>query len=55
MLVDHTAVTSGRRLAAYGNIRGTYIHAMLSTKWYFGAPPQELHELYRKLYTDLYR
>jgi hypothetical protein len=91
-------VTSGRRLAAWGNFRGTYIHFVIGARallllllllllpalareswaglvalglqqlaqdtgtarcaglrWYLGASPEELVQLYRTMYTDNYR
>ena len=47
--------TSGRRLSAWGNVKGTYIHFMIATQWYFGATPAQIQALYDRLYTDNYR
>ncbi len=55
MLLGQTAVTSGRRLAAWGPAYATYVHALISVKWYFGSSYAELHRLYRNMYTDTYR
>jgi hypothetical protein len=54
-ILDQHVVTSGRRLAAWGNIKGTYIHFVIGLKWYLGASPEELVQLYRSMYTDDYR
>ena len=55
MILQPASVTSGRRLAAWGNLRGTLIHLRLSTHWYFGGSVQQLRHLYHSLYTDKYR
>jgi hypothetical protein len=55
MLLGQTARTSGRRLAAWGPAYATYVHALISVKWYFGASYTELHGLYRTMYSDAYR
>ncbi len=74
MMLDQTAITSGRRLIEWGPLYGTYVHvsrrplsafslpsctyppqALIGARWYFGASYQELHQLYRDLYTDRFR
>ena len=50
-----TAETSGRRLAAWGNLKATWIHFQLGLRWYLGASPEQLQHLYRSMYTDAYR
>ena len=55
MLLNPPAHTSGRRLAEWGNLKGTWIHFRLATHWYFGGSTEELHQLYRRLYTDDFR
>ena len=47
--------TSGRRLASYGNIRGTYILFRIALEWYLGVEPDRLQQLYWELWTDKYR
>jgi hypothetical protein len=51
-VLDRVNVTSGRRLAAWGNWKGTAIHVVLGVSWYFGKDPQQLYELYHRMYTD---
>lgn len=46
--------TSGRRLEAWGNVYGTYVHFRISVAWYLGASPERLRQLYDRLYTDLF-
>ena len=55
MLTSRTVTTSGRRMAAWGNVWSTYVQFRIAIAWVFGAPPAELHRLYRTLYTDAYR
>lgn len=55
MILSPPSHSSGRRLAALGNIRGTWIHFRLATHWYFGGSVKELKKLYDRLYTDAYR
>ncbi len=50
-----TAATSGRRLAAWGNLKATWIHFQLGLRWYMGASPEQMQELYRAMYTDAFR
>lgn len=49
------AVTSGRRIEAWGELRATVVFFAIGLRWYLGAAPAELHALYRTLYTDAYR
>ncbi len=49
------AETSGRRLAAWGNLKATWIHFQLGLRWYLGASPKQLQELYHRMYTDSFR
>ncbi|KAK9826333.1 hypothetical protein WJX74_009762 [Apatococcus lobatus] len=49
------AETSGRRLAAWGNLKATWIHFQLGLRWYLGASPEQLQQLYRAMYTDAFR
>ena len=49
------AETSGRRLAAWGNVKATWIHFQLGLQWYLGASPEQLQQLYRAMYTDAFR
>jgi hypothetical protein len=54
-VLDRPSVTSGRRLAAWGSLRATYIHFRVATHWYFGGSAEQLKELYVRLYTDSFR
>jgi hypothetical protein len=54
-VLDRVSVTSGRRLAAWGAARSTYIHAVLGGCWYFQRDPAALRRLYEELYTDAFR
>ncbi|KAK9917082.1 hypothetical protein WJX75_000749 [Coccomyxa subellipsoidea] len=49
------AWTSGRRLQAWGNAHATAVHFILGMSWYLGATPQQMRNLYARLYTDVYR
>lgn len=55
MVMWPPARTSGRRLAAWGNLKATTIHFRLGLGWYMGASPEELKDMYDSLYTDNYR
>jgi hypothetical protein len=55
LLMDRSVVTSGRRLAAWGSARATWIHFRIALKWVGGAGPAEMRRLYDDLYTDAYR
>ena len=55
MVLDPPSMTSGRRLAALGNPRATYVHVVIGMSWYLGASPQQLDALYERLYTDRIR
>jgi len=48
-------ITSGRRIAAWGPIRATYIHFRIGLSWFLGAKQEALYRLYHRLYTDRYR
>lgn len=52
---NRLSVTSGRRLDAWGPLRATYIHARIGISWYFRRDPEQLKELYTRLYTDSFR
>lgn len=54
-VLDRKAVTSGRRIAALGSWKATYVHVVISLNWYFGKDPQQLRKLYDELYTDAFR
>lgn len=54
-VLDRVNVTSGRRLAAWGDLKATYIHVVMSLCWYLERDPQRLHALYKKIYTDVFR
>jgi hypothetical protein len=54
-VLDRVNVTSGRRLAAWGELKATYIHVVMSLCWYLERDPQKLHQLYKKIYTDVFR
>ena len=55
MVLSPVARTSGRRLEAWGNARATRIHFALGLRWYAGATPAQLLDLYHSIYTDSYR
>ncbi|KAJ9514068.1 hypothetical protein QJQ45_021164, partial [Haematococcus lacustris] len=54
-LLSHTAVTSGRRIEAWGSAWATFVHFRIGLGWYLGASGEELKQLYTRLYTDSYR
>lgn len=54
-VLDRVCVTSGRRLEAWGPIRSTYIHFVIAANWYFKQDPEEVNQLYNRLYTDAFR
>lgn len=47
--------TSGRRIAAWGQLRTLYIHVRIGFGWWWGMDPEDLYQLYHRLYTDNYR
>jgi glycosyltransferase involved in cell wall biosynthesis len=47
--------TSGRRIGAWGNVRATAIQYRIAWAWWRGASPEELWDLYDRLYTDAFR
>jgi glycosyltransferase involved in cell wall biosynthesis len=49
------ARTSGRRLAAWGFLRGSITNFRIASAWYFWHSPERVADLYRRLYTDAYR
>lgn len=49
------AQTSGRRLQAWGNLKATAVHFIIGISWYMGATPEQMKDLYVRLYTDVYR
>jgi len=55
MVLSPPSLTSGRRLAAWGNPWATYVHVVLGMSWYLGATPEQLVGLYDRLYTDRFR
>jgi hypothetical protein len=62
MLPGAPAVTSGRRFAAWGSAYATYVHVVISVRWYAGmgsarggSSYEDLHALYTRLYTDAFR
>lgn len=54
-VVYRSNVTSGRRMAAWGPLKSTFLHFKFGLMWYFGCTPAQLKEAYNKLYTDAYR
>ncbi len=54
-ILQPAAETSGRRLQAWGNLRATYVHFVIGLRWYLGATPEQMRELYTRMYTDAYR
>lgn len=55
MVLSPPALTSGRRLAAWGNPRATFVHVIIGLSWYMGATPEQLHDIYYRMYTDRFR
>ncbi|KAG2434035.1 hypothetical protein HXX76_007763 [Chlamydomonas incerta] len=53
MRQDRVAATSGRRIAAWGELRANAIFAYISLLWLAGAAPAELHAVQRRLYHDI--
>ncbi|KXZ55655.1 hypothetical protein GPECTOR_2g1205 [Gonium pectorale] len=53
MLMHRPAVTSGRRIVAWGELRANLIFAYISVLWLAGATPTQLHHTYRTLYKDV--
>lgn len=49
------ACTSGRRLHAWGGLHATAVHFIIGLSWYLGASPQQMQDIYARLYTDNYR
>jgi hypothetical protein len=49
------ARTSGRRLAAWGFLRGSITNFRIASAWYFLHSPERVRDLYKRLYTDAYR
>lgn len=47
--------TSGRRIGEWGNFKSTMIQARVALAWWLGATPEELWNIYDKLYTDAFR
>jgi len=47
--------TSGRRIASWGNLRSTLVHIKIALAWWRGSSPEQLWNLYRSDYTDIYR
>ena len=54
-VLNPAAQTSGRRLQAWGNPKATAVHFIIGVKWYMGATPEQMKELYARMYTDVYR
>lgn len=54
-VLDRECVTSGRRIAAWGSLKATYIHVVIALNWYLGMDSQNLKELYHRMYTDNFR
>lgn len=54
-VLNPAAQTSGRRLAAWGNLKATGVHFMIGVSWYLGASPEQMKDLYARMYTDTYR
>ena len=47
--------TSGRRIKKWGNLKATEIQVRISLAWWRGATPEELWEVYDRLYTVAFR
>ena len=41
--------------AWYPSAAAAAVHVVIGLSWYCGASPQQLHALYRALYTDVFR
>ena len=54
-ILQPAAETSGRRLQAWGNPKATFVHFLIGLRWYLGATPEQLKDLYMRMYTDDYR
>eukprot|EP00198_Chlamydomonas_reinhardtii_P006532 XP_001695868.1 predicted protein [Chlamydomonas reinhardtii] len=52
-LQDRAAATSGRRIAAWGELRANCIFAYIALLWLGGAAPEELRAVQRRLYHDI--
>ncbi|BDA48667.1 probable glucosyl-3-phosphoglycerate synthase at N-terminal half [Coccomyxa sp. Obi] len=55
MIHNPHACTSGRRLHAWGGLHATAVHFVIGLSWYSGASPQQMRDIYARLYTDNYR
>ncbi|CAL8463467.1 g3001 [Coccomyxa elongata] len=55
MVQNPHACTSGRRLHAWGGLHATAVHFIIGLSWYLGASPQQMRDIYARLYTDNYR
>lgn len=53
MRQDRAAATSGRRIAAWGELRANCIFAYIALLWLGGAAPEELRAVQRRLYHDI--
>ncbi|GFR52071.1 hypothetical protein Agub_g14594 [Astrephomene gubernaculifera] len=53
MLMHRAATTSGRRIAAWGELRANWVFARVALMWLAGATPAQLHSCYRELYPDV--
>jgi hypothetical protein len=54
-VMNPPASTSGRRLHAWGSLHATAVHFIIGVSWYCGASPDQMHSLYGRIYTDVYR
>jgi rSAM/selenodomain-associated transferase 2 len=55
MVLAPAASTSGRRLSSMGNVKATFVHFIVALRWYFGASPEQMYEVYNSMYGDQYR
>lgn len=55
MVMSPVNYTSGRRLSDWGAVQATAIHFYIALRWYFGASPQQMYQIYHQLYTDDHR
>lgn len=54
-VLNRTVVTSGRRLEAWGELYGTWVHFVIGLCWYIEKDPHKLKQLYHSMYTDKFR
>lgn len=55
LVLNRVAKTSGRRIGDWGAMKAMLIYNIIGLNWYFGASPEKLHDLYKRLYGDSHR